>query len=800
MEKVHLVCNSHIDPSWMWDYQEGIGVAVSTFYQAAEFFKEFDYIFNHNESLLYEFVEQTDPALFARIQELVKAGKWHIMGGWYLQPDCNLPCGESFVRQIKLGRQYFSEKFGVRPTTAINFDSFGHSVGIVQILKKCGFDSYICCRPMPEMVELPARVFLWVGKDGSAIKTIRANDDSLYLSILGNGLEDVKRKMDMCGDTDVGLVLWGVGNHGGNPSRKDLRDITDLIAQSESVEIVHSTPEAYFAEKEPRVEYHKSMQPCLIGAYTSMNSVKQKNIQLETMLFNTEKLCAVAEMKGLYSKNQDSFTRAEKALCFLQFHDTMAGTVTEEAEKSALRRADCALDLLQDEFDKAYFALANLHSRAAEGAFPIFVFNPQPYERNTVVEAEFLMPIPVQTDDIQYTVTVWQNGKKIPSQCIKELSNINYDRRKRIAFRCDLAPLDLTRVDFTVEVTPKVWKIEHTGDILFEDQHKSIRISATTGLMESYQIDGRELLAGGGFQPIMYEDNADPWGWYMDTIGKNPVSFTLSDCTKAPFAGLKNVQVVEDGDVLTVVESFFECGSSFVKLQYKLYKGLPYTDVTAEVLWNEEQKALKLALPTLLKGDFIGQIPFGTDVFPKDGSEQPAHRFVGIRDKENALALYNNCTYGFACEDSTMFATLLRGAAYVAHPIDGRPLIKENRHLNYIEQGKHTFRFRISYDRAEELENHAAEFVGGTYAINYFPHGSEKTFKGVLQIDNPAVSLVAFYREENGYVLRLFNNNELPQTARLILGDRKHTIRFDQYEVKSLVYQNGHLQEQMDWA
>ena len=107
MKKLHLICNSHIDPVWMWDWEEGLGTAISTFYQAAEFCDEYDYIFCHNESILYEFIQEHDPVLFERIKKLVEEGKWHIMGGWYLQPDCNMPSGEAFVRQIKLGREYF---------------------------------------------------------------------------------------------------------------------------------------------------------------------------------------------------------------------------------------------------------------------------------------------------------------------------------------------------------------------------------------------------------------------------------------------------------------------------------------------------------------------------------------------------------------------------------------------------------------------------------------------------------------------------------------------------------------------
>jgi len=126
-KKVHLLCNSHLDPVWQWQWQEGAAETLSTFRTAAELCEQNKtFVFNHNEAILYKWIHEYEPALFARIQKLVKQGRWHIMGGWYLQPDCNMPSGESFVRQILLGKEYFRKHFGVEPKTAINFDPFGH--------------------------------------------------------------------------------------------------------------------------------------------------------------------------------------------------------------------------------------------------------------------------------------------------------------------------------------------------------------------------------------------------------------------------------------------------------------------------------------------------------------------------------------------------------------------------------------------------------------------------------------------------------------------------------------------------
>ena len=799
MKKLHLICNAHLDPVWMWDWEEGYGAALSTFWQAARFCEEYDYVFCHNEALLYEFVEEHDPSLFADIQKQVAAGKWHIMGGWYLQPDCNLPSGEAFVRQIKLGREYFEEKFGKRPTTAINFDSFGHTVGLVQILSKCGFDSYMVCRPMPDMLELPDKEFWWVGKDGSRVKVSRIEDENIYCSGFGVSLEEIKRKRSHYEDREIGVALWGVGNHGGNPSRKDLADVAAYIEEQKGkTEVIHSTPEAYFADINPTAEWDKSMH-CLIGSYTSMSSIKQKHIELENKLFTTEKLCSVAELKGVYVKKQEVFTRAEKALADLEFHDVGSGTCAADGEKSSIRRADQALEFLQEEFDRAFFGLTCMEKKAAEGEFPIFVFNQQPYEREGIFEVEYLEPSPLDGKTDQYTVTVKQNGKIVPSQCIKELSNINYDRRKRIAIKCNLPAMEIARLELTSKAEAKAPEIvQPEGDIVYTDACKSVRISRKTGLMESYVVNGKEMLSGGAFESIMYEDSADPWGWNMEKIGWNGVPFVLSKCDKGPFRGLENVKIIESGDVLTEVESLFELDSSFVRVSYKMYKDEPYTDVTVNVLFNERDKALKVKIPTALQGAFLAQVPFATDEYEKDGKEKTLQRFVAIDDGQNAFAVYNDCTFGFSHDGEALYATLLRGVAYCAHPIGNQPLIKRNIFIPYIEQGRHTFRFRISYDKKRELENNAQEFVNTPFALNFFPNGGGRDASSVVEIDNKAISLVACYKEKEGYVLRFVNNNGGAESACLTIMGKTYTLDFGKYEAKTYFF-DGELAEKKVW-
>ena len=134
LKKVHLICNAHIDPVWQWDWEEGASAAISTFQSAVNLAEKFDYIFCHNEVTVYRYAERFAPELFENIRALVKKGKWHIMGGWYLQPDCLLPEGEGIIRQIQAGKLYFEEKFGVpQPKTVIRRPSV-HFFMVLQIL------------------------------------------------------------------------------------------------------------------------------------------------------------------------------------------------------------------------------------------------------------------------------------------------------------------------------------------------------------------------------------------------------------------------------------------------------------------------------------------------------------------------------------------------------------------------------------------------------------------------------------------------------------------------------------------
>ena len=594
---------------------EGLSTTISTFYQAAKFCDEFDYIFCHNESILYEFIEKNDPALFNEIKRLVKEGKWHIMGGWYIQPDCNGLCGESYVRQIEVGRNYFKEKFNVKPTVAVNFDSFGHSTGMPQILAKTGHVGYLFCRPMKYEQKFDMREFVWTSKDGSKIKAARAEDDMVYISRFGKAYEDINRKASYYKDLEYGVALWGVGNHGGVNSRKDLQDVTKMIKEVKDYKIVHSTPEDYFNDINPTFVYEGPVQPKIIGSYTSMNSLKGLNAELERKLFNTEKMISVAEISAGYKPDYTQLLKATKAMLKVQFHDALAGTVCPDAEKSTIELGKGALAILEEMETEAYLSIASHELQAKPEENPVFLFNFLPYGRKAICEAEVLLMDGLYSDTEEIYFEAYQNGKLLKSQRVKELGNINYDRKIRTAFYCDLKPLNISRVDLIVKKRPITTKPVLDGDYVFENSHIKVRINSKTGLLDSYIVDGKQLLSGGAFEPILSVSTENPWGHDLERTTSNKTPFKLSKCDLGLTRDLKQMKIIEDGDLFSKIQSIFELDNNVVILTYCIYKEEKYIDVKANVFFNAKDRAIEFKIPASFDGKHFGQVAYCTEYF-----------------------------------------------------------------------------------------------------------------------------------------------------------------------------------------
>lgn len=808
--RLHLICNAHIDPYWQWDWEEGAAVTVSTFRTAADCCDLSDsLIFCHNESLLYGWVEKYEPELFSRIREHVRAGRWHIMGGWHIQPDCNLPSGESFVRQMLIGRRWFKKQFGVEPRTAINFDSFGHTRGLVQLLRKSGYDSYIFTRPKDADCPLPAHEFTWVGYDGSEITAARC--ECGYATSLGKAVEEINDfKEKQPPEKPVTLRLWGVGNHGGGPSRKDSMELDEYIRNTLDMEVKHSTPEAYFDDLRssgmvlPRVE--RDLNAWAVGCYTSQVRIKQKHRKLESELFLTEKMASNAAMQKCMEYPAGDFLAVMHDLATAQFHDILPGSSVQEVEESALRLMDHGLEILARIKAQAFFAHAAGEPAAAECEIPILIYNPHPWPVKGIWECETMLAEQNWKDEFTL-VKVFKDGIELPSQIEKESSNLTVDWRKRVAFVAELAPSSMNRFDCRLEVAPRRPQPQLQpvdGRLCYDNNDVQVEIDTSTGWINRYTVKGVDYLKGQAFRLLVVSDNEDPWGMHVNSFREFDGAFALLPReVGSRFSGLRpenvidSVRVVEDGPARTVVEAVFGFGDSFAVQTYKIPKNGAELEIQVRVLWNEKNRMLKWSVPTNLSGDrCLGQVACGVESFPTTGNEFAAHQWVIVTDdtRNLALSIANDGIYGSDCKNGELRMSLLRSPAYCGHPIFDRPIVMQDRFLPRIDQGEHIFNFRVHAsslaERLERIDREALMLNQRPMALSFFPSGQGTALQAGVTIEDDLIQLQALKRRENGdgWIIRLFNPTADVRQARLIVPRFSETISMtiEAFELKTL--------------
>jgi alpha-mannosidase len=804
---LHLVCNAHIDPVWLWEWEEGAAEALSTFRTAAGLCEAFPaLVFNHNEALLYQWVEAYEPALFARIQRLVAGGQWQIMGGWHLQPDCNLPSGESFVRQILLGRRYFQAKFGRAPTTAINFDSFGHSRGLVQVLAKSGYDSYIHCRPAQNDCPLEAEAYLWEGYDGSRVLAARAYGG--YLSWPGRAHEKVAAYLEARPGETCGLLLWGIGNHGGGPSRADVERLAELMAASASVELRHSTPEAYFAQlrqQSASLPVHRGdLNPFSVGCYTSQIRIKQRHRRLENELWLSEKMAAAAWAQGRLPYPAEALHAAQTDLATAQFHDTLAGTSIEPVEAAALRQMDHGLEELARVKARAFFALAAGQPAARAGEIPILVYNPHPFPVQAVVEAEF-----VQADQNKGPSFTWATahaaGRPLPTQPEQELSALHFEWRKRIVFAAELAPAQMNRFDCRLEVMPErpAPPAPITGSAFhFQTDRLEVVINAETGWLDAYRVDGADLLAAPAGRLLVMRDDADPWGMLVKRFRNLEGPFELLTPEEAArFAGvdlpaLPPVRVIESGPVRTVVEALFGYGRSRAALHYKLPQTGTEVELELRVEWAERDRMLKLALPGPdPRAECRGQVAYGWEAIRATGDEAVAHKWLAVLSGQaSALTVINDGTYGCDFAEGELRLSLLRAPAFSAHPDAAGLHLPPDRFSPRADQGAHVFRFWLNGGPAEArlraIDREALAHNEPPMALAFFPGGGGTPPQPFVTLSDDAIQVTAAKKAEDGddLILRLFEPTGQPRTATLALpfAGLRREVSLGAFELQTL--------------
>lgn len=246
--KFHLIANAHIDPVWLWDWREGLTEGITTCRAVLDLLDEDpELTFIRGEAAIYEHIERNDPETFARIGKAVRDGRWDVVGGTYIQPDTNLPATETFARHFLRGQEYFCSRFGRPVRVAWAADSFGHAAGLPQVFAAAGIESFAFSRPQGWILPIEKPAFWWEGAGEARILCYRA-PTGWYVTEHDGAVPalDATLKQAQVSDLKTWAVFYGVGNHGGGPTRRQLRDIRAWAAAHPEVAVVHSGLHRFF--------------------------------------------------------------------------------------------------------------------------------------------------------------------------------------------------------------------------------------------------------------------------------------------------------------------------------------------------------------------------------------------------------------------------------------------------------------------------------------------------------------------------------------------------------------------------
>lgn len=785
----HMIGNAHIDPVWLWNWQEGFQEIKATYRSALDRLTEHpDFVFTCSSAAHLSWIADNEPEMFGEIRGRVEEGRWALVGGWWVQADCALPSGEGFVRQGLYGQRFFQAHFGRTADTGYNPDSFGHAGTLPQILLKSGLKNYTFMRPGPHEQALPSRLFWWQGPDGSRVLTFRIPYE--YCT-WGKDLEAHVRKCttELGGPVNELMCFYGVGNHGGGPTNENLASIARMNAEGGLPELRLSDPSRYF-EAVGKLEvpvWSDELHHHAVGCYAVHSGVKRWNRSAELALIRAEKFAALSSaVTGLPYPRAD-LERAWKRVLFNQFHDILAGTSIESAYEDARNEYGEALATAQHVTNAAVQRLSwRVTVPHREGSKPYVVFNPHPWPIQVPIEHE-TGGVPAE-----FTVTDEQ-GTPIPVQRIRSEATVT-GWRKRLTWMADLPPFGYRTYTILPEAAPEAPAVE-ASNLHLDNGLLRLEIDPQTGGI-SRLLDhrsGAEVFQGTAAVGTVMRDPSDTWSHgvfrYDDVVGQ----FAAGHST-----------LLEQGPVRSTIRTTAQFGRSTLTQEFTLYADQPYVQVRVQVGWHEAQQVLKLIFPTHLHFPQVTyEAPYGVTGRPTDGNEEPGHRWVdltGVHRPSGAvrgLSLINDAKYSYHALEHELGLTVLRSPISAHHD----PYVPtEGGHYRFMDQGEQHFTYWLyPHDltwRDAETPRWAAALTERPVVIpETFHEGPLDPAASFMQIEpaNAQITVVKRAEDDHGYVLRVVETHGQPTRAVLTLPFLNRTlhVQLGAYELKTILIPDG---------
>lgn len=659
---VYGVGHSHIDMAWLWRLSATREKASRTFSTVLNLMKQYpEYRYMHSSPQLYQFLKEDYPEIYEQVKERIREGRWEITGGMWVEPDTNIPSGESLVRQFLYGKRFIREEFGKETTLCWLPDVFGYSAAFPQIMKKSGMKYFMTTKiSWNQYNHFPYDTFWWKGIDGSEIFThfiTTPEDGSWFYTYNGHmDPEEVTGVWENYKDKDKNdelLIAYGWGDGGGGPTREMLEQSRVMKNIPGIPRVEMSSAEGYFrrlydhADKENLGKWDGELYFELHrGTYTSQAETKRYNRKTEILLHNIELLAALAHLDGA-SYPKETLDGIWERVLLNQFHDILPGSSIRQVYEDTARDYEAIREkgavLLEEAKEK-------LSEKIRVNRNSVVLYNTAGYERSDYVCIPYGGGVERDTvlldEDGPVSQTAGEDGilayvENLPSFGYKTLQIAGQEAaadagEKRVSVCCDAVISPFYRITFNAN-----------GEIETLYDREAER-----------QVDcGRPMNVFAAFEDKPQRFDA----WDVDVYYKEK--------PYAPFVLTKR-EVVSQGET-AVIRSSWKFNRSVLIQDMIVYADDRRIDFVTTVDWKEKQVFLKAYFPVdVHAGEASYEIQFGNIRRPTHTNtewdfarfEVPGHRWADLSQGDYGVAILNDCKYGYDVHENVLGLSLLKSA------------------------------------------------------------------------------------------------------------------------------------------
>ncbi|MCG3125348.1 MAG: hypothetical protein CHACPFDD_00166 [Phycisphaerae bacterium] len=665
----HLVGHAHIDLQWLWTWDETVKQIIpETFGQALKFMKEYpDFTFSQSSATLYETTEKHHPEIFKGIQEYVAAGRWELVGGRWCEGDTNMISPESHVRHLLYGQRYFQQKFGRTCTVGWEPDTFGHTWTLPQILKKSGIDYYYFCRAGKNVP-----LFWWEGPDGSRVLAFEEPATGGWYNDVVND-EKVRELAKFVTQHGVWehLMVYGVGNHGGGPTREYIEAALAMRKRGLWPTIKFSTASEFFKKLAEQVDPAKipvirdELNPVFEGCYTSHSRIKKYNRDSEMLLECAEVFGTLAAIgagesttaaapAAAPSAERFVYPRADfenmwRDVCWNHHHDTLPGSfIHKSAEYSYEMYEQIAKRGSQILHDARRKLLAASGIRADSPI--IYVFNPLAWTRGQWVEA--VVRVPAATE----RVALSSSDDKPSTPHVLERRVDGETTELRICFHTGPVQGCGWRA-FQVIALPLS---SPDGTPVAPERQAPAAIDPATARDVPIRTDKPAAV----YFQVQHEKPHGMSAWELGPIER---TITLDKPEKT--------EVLEASGARTRIRETYRFDKSTITQTITRYCYQTRADYETVVDWQQVGNAndggpmLSVVIPTDIQTDnALHEIPFGDISRKTNGKQSAALKWCAVTGGSRTVAVLNDCKHAYDVKDGAIRLTLLR-ASYEPDPV-----------------------------------------------------------------------------------------------------------------------------------